>query len=188
MLSVQQYVLDSATAIAGLLMFGEGVMDELTSNMIGLKGYPQSLSLILTALIALIPITKLPLNARPIITTVEALCGLTARDVSGSESLVGLSSFSRGLLKVVIRVCVVIIIVFISILVPSFDSIMAFMGSALCFTVCIVLPLLFHLKIFGKEISLPERILNWVLVVVGSLLAVVGTVFACLPKSMIGAE
>jgi vesicular inhibitory amino acid transporter len=44
------------------------------------------------------------------------------------------------------------------------------------------------LKLFGKDISIRERILDYFLIVVCSVLAVVGTVWAFLPKRMIGAE
>lgn len=50
------------------------------------------------------------------------------------------------------------------------------------------LPVAFHLKLFGREISATERIFNWVLIVVCSLLSITGTVFAFLPKELIGAE
>ena len=95
---------------------------------------------------------------------------------------------TRGFFRVMIRVFVVVIFVFISIVFPAFDSIMAFMGSTLCFTICVILPLMFYLKIFGKEVSMQERMLDYVLIVVCSVLAVVGTVWAFLPKRMIGAE
>jgi vesicular inhibitory amino acid transporter len=78
--------------------------------------------------------------------------------------------------------------VIISIVFPAFDSIMAFMGSTLCFTICVILPLMFYLKIFGKEVSLRERLLDYFLIAVCSVLAIVGTVFAFLPKRMIGAD
>jgi vesicular inhibitory amino acid transporter len=47
---------------------------------------------------------------------------------------------------------------------------------------------MFYLKIFGKEVSWKERLLDYFLIVVCSILATVGTVWAFLPKSMIGAE
>lgn len=62
------------------------------------------------------------------------------------------------------------------------------MGSALCFTICIILPLAFYLKIFGKEISPSERILDWILLVISSLLAIVGTAWAFLPQELITAK
>jgi len=179
-------LLDFATGVAGLLMFGEGLLDELTSNIIGSSGYPQFLNIMLSIFIAIIPLTKLPLNARPIVSTIEILCGIDTRAVSDSPSLVGLSGFTRGLLKFGIRIVIVVVFVIVAILLPAFDSIMAFMGSALCFTICIILPLLFHLKIFGKDIRTSERILNWGLIVVCTILALVGTVVSFLPKSLLG--
>jgi vesicular inhibitory amino acid transporter len=169
-------------------MFGDGVMTELTANIIDTSGYPRVLSIILSIFIAIIPLTKVPLNARPIVSTLEVLCGLDAHAIASSEPLTGLSSYTRGILKVAIRVLVIVIFVIIAIIFPAFDSIMAFMGSALCFTICVILPLLFYLKIFGKEISLKERVLDYLLIVICSILATVGTVWAFLPKTMIGAE
>lgn len=58
---------------------------------------------------------------------------------------------------------------------------MALMGSALCFTICIILPIAFYLKIFGREIPLGERVLDWVLLILSSIMAIVGTVWAFLP-------
>jgi len=164
-------------------MFGDSVMTEITANLIATPGYPRTLSVLMTAFIAIIPLTKVPLNARPIVSTLEALFGLTSH-VSDSPTL---SDFSRGLLRIVIRVLVVVVFVLIAIVFPAFDSIMAFMGSALCFTICVILPLMFYLKIFGKEVSMRERVLDWFLITVCSVLASIGTVWAFLPKSMIGA-
>jgi len=177
------YTLDCATAVAGILMFGDSVMTEITANLIATPGYPRTLSVLMTAFIAIIPLTKVPLNARPIVSTLETLFGLTSH-VSDSPTL---SNFSRGLLRIVIRVVVVVVFVLIAIVFPAFDSIMAFMGSALCFTICVILPLMFYLKIFGKEVSMRERVLDWFLITVCSVLASIGSVWAFLPKSMIGA-
>lgn len=99
-----------------------------------------------------------------------------------------MSPFTRGILKISIRVLVVLLIVVIAIVLPDFDSIMALMGSALCFTICVILPLAFYLRIFGKQISLKERILDWVLIIACSSMAIVGTVWAVLPKEKIGAK
>jgi len=182
------YLLDCATAVAGILMFGDGVMTEITANLLNTKGYPRSLSILMSTFIAIIPLTKVPLNARPIISTIELFSGLDSLSVSNSQALTGLSGYTRGILKIVIRILVIIIFVIISIVFPAFDSIMAFMGSTLCFTICVILPLMFYLKIFGKEVSLRERLLDYFLIAVCSVLAIVGTVFAFLPKRMIGAD
>lgn len=168
-------------------MFGDGVMTELTANVIDTSGYPRALSIIVIVFIAIIPLTKVPLNARPIVSTVEILCGLDAHSIANSEPLTGLSGYTRGILRVVVRVLVIVVFVVTAIVFPAFDSIMAFMGSTLCFTICVILPLMFYLKIFGKEVSVKEKVLDYFLIVVCSILATVGTVWAFLPKSMIGA-
>jgi vesicular inhibitory amino acid transporter len=85
----------------------------------------------------------------------------------------------------VVRIFTVALIVVLAIVFPSFDRIMAFLGSFLCFTICIILPLAFYLKIFGKEISKKERIVDWFLLILSSILAAIGTVWAFLPREMI---
>jgi len=133
----QQYLLDAATAVAGLLMFGDDVMEEITSNLLTTSGYPRVLTFLLCTFIAITPLTKIPLNARPIITTVEVLTGLHQHSLADNSALVGRSMYFRGTMKIVIRVVTVVCFLVISIIFPAFDSIMAFMGSALCFTICV---------------------------------------------------
>jgi len=49
-------------AIIGYLMFGEGVLDEITSNVFVTKGYPQVVSIFIAICISIIPLTKVPLK------------------------------------------------------------------------------------------------------------------------------
>ena len=80
------------------------------------------------------------------------------------------------------RCLTIVIIVLLAVLVPSFDTVMALLGSAMAFSICIILPLAFHLKLFGKEISKKEKALDWFLIVACSIMAVIGTVWVFLPK------
>ncbi len=130
------------------------------------------------------PSLTLVFSARPIVSTIEVLAGLDPRAVSNTQALVGQSGLTRGILKVTIRVVTMIIFVIIAILFPSFDSIMALLGSAFCFTICIILPLAFYLRIFGNDIPLRERVLDYVLIVVSSVLAILGTIWALLPRKV----
>lgn len=125
------------TAVAGLLMFGDDVRDEITSNILMETSYPRALTIMMCLFIGIIPLTKIPLNARPIISTAEVLLGLHQQVVSDTPGLVGRSSYFRGIMKVAIRILTVLCFLVIAILFPAFDSIMAFMGSALCFTICV---------------------------------------------------
>jgi vesicular inhibitory amino acid transporter len=119
-------------------------------------------------------------SARPLIATAEVLCGLDSSNHSSQHNS-ETSGKAATIGKVLIRIFVLVLIVFIAIVFPSFDRIMALMGSLLCFTICIILPLAFYLKIFGSEISLSERIFDWFLVIVSSVMAIVGTTWAFLP-------
>lgn len=181
------YILDVAIAIAGLLMFGNQVRDELTSNILLTDGYPKGLSVFIVICIGIIPLTKLPLNGRPIISTIEILLGLDSRTMSTtSQSTTGLSNFSRGILKITIRTLINVLFVLLAILVPSFDRIMGMMGSVACFSICIILPVAFHLKLFGRELARWRWRGEVALMVVSIVLAITGTVGACLPKDLIG--
>jgi vesicular inhibitory amino acid transporter len=78
------YLLDTGMACAGILMFGNSVRDEITSNIFLTHGYPQSISVFIAICIAIIPLTKVPLNARPIVSTLEVFFGLDSRSLAMS--------------------------------------------------------------------------------------------------------
>jgi solute carrier family 32 (vesicular inhibitory amino acid transporter) len=182
------FVLDIGMAVVGLLMFGDGTRDEITSNILLTEGYPKGLSVLIVIAIAIIPLTKVPLNARPIVSTLELLFGLDTRALAQSSQLVGMSGLTRGILKTAIRVGCVIVFVLIAIVFPSFDRIMTLLGAVCCFTICIIMPLAFHLKLFGKEIGKVEYSMNWILIVISAIMAITSTVFACLPKDLLGVK
>lgn len=56
------YFLDLSIAVAGYLMFGQQIRDEVTSNILLTAGYPRAASVCITVFIAIIPITKVPLK------------------------------------------------------------------------------------------------------------------------------
>jgi vesicular inhibitory amino acid transporter len=186
------FTLDLLMAVVGLIMFGDGVADEITRNILEMppgQGYPQWLSVLIVVCVAIIPLTKVPLNARPIVSTLELFLGLDARAVSSvSESTTGLSGLTRGILKITIRVLCTVVFVVLAILVPSFDRIMSLLGAVACFTICIILPAAFHLKLFGKELSKWQKGMDWFLIVFSSLLAIVSTAFNFIPKEALGLD
>ncbi|KAI4095361.1 MAG: hypothetical protein LQ344_001659 [Seirophora lacunosa] len=181
------YLIDGTMAVVGWLMFGTRVRDEITSNILLTWGYSQVISIIMVVFIAIIPITKIPLNTRPIISSADKLLGLDARSVASPPGLAGLSGYSRGLLRGAVRAILTVVILVVAILVPSFDTVMSLMGSVFCFTICIILPLAFYLKIFDAEISKKEKAFDWLMIGISAVLGIVGTVWVCLPASMTGA-
>ncbi|KAI9037373.1 putative transporter [Aspergillus affinis] len=124
-------------------------------------------------------------TCRPLVATVEVLCGLEPHPHAISNRSEGVRAMALQSFKAMIRVVVLAAVVLMAILFPSFDRIMALMGSALCFTICVILPLAFYLKIFGHEISPRERVLDWCLLILSSMLAIIGTAWAFLPQDMI---
>jgi vesicular inhibitory amino acid transporter len=177
------FTLDMGMAIIGLLMFGDAVHDEITSNILLTHGYPVALNYIIVICIAIIPLTKVPLNARPIVSTVEVLTGLLDPSRPASEQTWAIIAG-----KVLVRVVTIVIFVFISIIFPAFDRIMTLLGAVCCFSICIVLPVAFHLKLFGKELTKGQKMLDWSLLIVSAIMAVVSTVFACLPRGFLDGD
>ncbi len=54
----------------------------------------------------------------------------------------------------------------------------------MAFSICIILPLSFNLKLFHEELKRSETVCNWILIVVCSVMAVVGTVWVFLPREV----
>ncbi|KAI6882434.1 vacuolar amino acid transporter-like protein 1 [Hortaea werneckii] len=180
------FSLDLFMAVVGYLMYGGGVKDEITRNVLTTPGYPDAINVLIVVCVAIIPLTKVPLNARPIVSTLELFLGLDARALADSSALTGLSGYTRGILKVVLRIGITILFVILAILVPQFDTIMSLLGAVACFTICIILPCAFHLKLFGHEIPRAQKALDWGLIVVSTALAVVSTAFNFVPIAQAG--
>ncbi|KAK7213470.1 hypothetical protein V2G26_020648 [Clonostachys chloroleuca] len=186
------YALDMCLGVIGILMFGDGISDAITSNILKSEGYPKALAITMCIFVAIIPLTKIPLNARPLVTTADVLCGVHEhhhhhhhehQDSTGNHRGELVKSGIRG----VIRVSVVIILLFISIVFPAFDSVCAFLGAALCTVISIILPISFYLKLYWQETSPSERLVLFSLLILFSIFGSVGTVWTFLPKDLIGA-
>lgn len=159
-------------------MFGDTVRDEITSNVFNTKGYPESLGVIMAIFISIIPISKTPLNAQPIIGTLEDLFV-----VSPHAEVAGVVSPKKARTgRFLIRILCNVSFVVIAIIFPSFDRIIALVGSFLCFTICVILPILFYLKIYGDAVPKWERYMDYVIVAISTVMAAVGTVASLSPR------
>lgn len=170
------FLIDFSMCVIGFLMFGEGVQDEVTKNLLVTQGYPNGINYLLTVLIALIPLAKIPLNARPIVSTLDILLEVEKMPASASKSLV------VGM----VRTFVIFSFVALAIVFPDFDRIIALVGSILCVSVCIILPILFYIKLYDGVISRFERTVDYILLAVFSILAVIGTLWSILPPEAVG--
>jgi len=123
----------------------------------------------------------MPLNTRPISTTLDILLGLSPTPFIPQSSSPPLR---RSLYRALIRIGTIAVPVVIAIVFPDFDRIMAFLGSGLCISICVILPICYYFKILGHEIGPVERAFCWVLLVGATVCAVVGTVWAYFPLSI----
>ncbi|KAL7945727.1 transmembrane amino acid transporter domain-containing protein [Trichoderma barbatum] len=189
------YVLDTCLAIIGMLMFGDGISEAITSNIIKSSGFPEGLTIFMCICVTIIPLTKIPLNARPLITTADVLCGLHhhphhshshSHHHHTPDATDWKPAFVRSCQRALVRVVVVLILLCISIVFPAFDSVCAFLGAALCSLISVILPISFYLKLYAKDVSAKERLVLYCLLVVFSVLGLIGTVWTFLPKDLIG--
>jgi solute carrier family 32 (vesicular inhibitory amino acid transporter) len=183
------YGLDLAMAVLGYLMFGDGVRDEVTTNLLKSTHYPHALNVLTVVLIAIIPVTKVPLTNRPMSDTINKKFLIDLRQMDPKARRHSEKSWKHNLARGAISCSANIIQLGLAVLVPNFDSIMGLMGSALCFTICVIMPVAFYLRIFagdGGQISKVERAVDWMLIVVCTALGVVGTVFSILPRDKVG--
>lgn len=169
-------------AIAGYLMFGESIHSQITKNLSELNdGTVKSLAVLSKVAITLViinPMCKYALEMNPVCLLIEGwiLCKPLERGTITKRAY----EFYRLLLRTILTGLSLICAVFI----PSFLSVLGFLGAFLCFSGSIVFPALCFLKLYGKKISLVERILNYFLVIFGLASLIVGTVWVALPPSM----
>jgi solute carrier family 32 (vesicular inhibitory amino acid transporter) len=146
---------------------------EITQSILDTVGYPIILNYVIVSIIAIIPITKMPLNTRPISTTLDILLGLSPVSLPASLA----PPMRRGLYRALIRVGTIAVPVAVAIVFPDFDRIIAFLGSGMCIAICVILPICYYFKILGHEIGWMERAFCWFLLVFATICAIVGTVW-----------
>ena len=79
------------------------------------------------------------------------------------------------LVRISIRMTLVAVVIAIAIAVPNFESVTGLMGSALCFSTSVILPLLFYLRLRRESICSVEQAAIRVILVISIFMAIVGT-------------
>lgn len=212
------FSVDAAMGILGFLMFGANVENEVTKSILLTKGYPPHQGIVVTSLISLIPLAKTPLNARPIVSTLDTLLGLDKVPLSfaaifGSKKKndedinvyeddnvdynedpeeakaannARVKTLFLSISKAFVRVFVVFMFVLMSVVFPDFERIIAFFGASLCVAICVVGPIGFYLKIYNGNISKYDLWINYFLLVVYIIFAIVGTAWCFIPHEKLG--
>lgn len=155
---------DCSMAVVGFLMFGALCNNEVTSLLLETAGYPKWVYPLISGLICIVPLAKTPLNAKPIISTLDSFLGIHIYN----EDETNLMYITKNVAKFITRISVNALFVGFAILLPEFDKIIGILGSSICFIICIILPCLFYLKLCKDDINTFERLYIW-LVILGSL-------------------
>lgn len=163
-------VTDVSMAIIGFLMFGARCSNEITNNLLTTSGYPAWCYPVISGLICLIPLAKTPLNAKPIISTLDSLLR-----VHPTEDASAFKSAAKMTARFSVRVGVNALFVGLAILFPEFDRVIGILGASICFLVCVILPGLFYLKLCGETVHTAERVAVWLAIVVSAVAGAVGT-------------
>lgn len=167
------FVLDFALASAGYLMFGALAKDSLTKNLMSNPAYPAWVSPAFCALLGLLLASKLALVVRPVITVAERMFPNDEPEYITYKN--GKRTQETPIRAIFARLLVLGTLFLLAILFTSFGKIMAFFGSAICFTICLTLPLMFHLKFNDEDLSSVGKALTKFGIVVGIVGAVGGT-------------
>ncbi|QLQ81066.1 hypothetical protein HG537_0E04210 [Torulaspora globosa] len=163
-------VADIGTAVVGFLMYGNMVHDEITKNILLTAGYPNFVYGALSALMAVIPVAKTPLNARPIVSVLDTLMEIDNAERKFEGNRLNFAKFQR----IFNRIFVNVLFVGIAIVFPKFDKLIAFLGAGLCFAICLILPCLFYIKICKNTIKPWEQLLCYIVIGLSAILAILG--------------
>ena len=115
-------------------------------------------------MVALNPITKYPLAVSPVNAQLEDILSLVSSQKTITRIMTCLVSGAAVLL--------------VSILVPGFHIIMALLGSLFSFTVSVMFPEVCYLVLFGNQMSRWQIMLEMLIILIGTVCAVLGTVWS----------
>lgn len=171
------YCLDYLISVVGYLMFGILCEDSIAKNMMKTSRYPAWVQQVVCLFMGILPISKLPLVARPLITVYENFFKLN--DFGFIVIKNGKRQEVYTFKRILARVLFYFLLFILSIKLLSFGKVIAFLGSAICITVCMTLPFVFYLKLFESEIPFFKKLLLRLGIWLGILASILGT-YGCI--------
>lgn len=152
-------------ALSGYYMFGDDVEDQITISLENQSDNAGVLMSGLTWLMILTAMSKFTLTMFPLALGFE-------------EMLTGVlpSDLAMELVDSAVKIVLIFLALAVAIFFPSFSFLCSLVGLICTMIVSVIFPALAHLKLFGANLSKFEKIIDWLLVVGGSVVAVVGTI------------
>jgi len=148
---------------AGYLMFGRAVSEEISQDILSTPGYNVVLNKLAVWMLVVAPLSKFALAARPLNLTIEIWLGLdkaakppslsrppSPTTKSAATLATSPRTTKRPWLLLVERTIIAFFAVGVSILVPGFSTVMAFLGSFSAFVLCVIGPVCAKIALEGK--------------------------------------
>lgn len=167
-------------------MFGSDLKDEFTLNLWETESYNKPLNGMLLWLIIVVSTSKYSLVMSPV-AQVFLPKGSTVSSGGDTHGLPQSPSSSSDVHPLVtskrLFVCCGLgtLVFLIAFLMPEFSQVIGFVGAILSFIITMIFPCMCHLHLFGENISIPERLLNYVLIALGMVGGLLGS-YGCLVK------
>mmetsp|Transcript_12680 Transcript_12680/g.27392 ORF Transcript_12680/g.27392 Transcript_12680/m.27392 type:complete len:186 (+) Transcript_12680:927-1484(+) len=156
----------ATVAASGYYMFGSTVSDQIT---ISLHDAPQidagEAMKLLTWLMIVTVFSKFSLYMFPLALGIEEIVAPFVKTERVMEMTYTLIKFAL----IVSALCVAVFI-------PSFAFLCTLVGLICTVIVSVIFPAAAHLKLFGPHLPVWEKCIDWLLIVVGAVFAVVGTI------------
>ncbi|KAJ3719715.1 transmembrane amino acid transporter protein-domain-containing protein [Lentinula raphanica] len=163
----------------GYLMFGPNVSDEISMDLLKTPGYNPIMNQAVLWMLVVSPLSKFALTTQPLNAVLEVLIGLESPAASPEDMAIKMSSpvpwSFKALLGRMQRIIVTVASVAVSVAVPEFSALMAFLGSFSAFIICIIGPVAAKVAIERKC-----NVLDGLILGLGIVMACWGTVAAFL--------
>ncbi|KAI8888068.1 hypothetical protein K501DRAFT_174046 [Backusella circina FSU 941] len=164
-------------AVAGYLMFGLDTMQEITQNLASTPGYSKWINRLAVWLIVITPLAKYGLMLNPVCVTWE----LWTSSCDKLEKWVAYHAWRRKLVSALGKVSASALVILIATVFPGFDRVMSLLGALFSFGISAIFPIICYIKLFQHDISQGEKILIYLILLVSSLMAILGTIWSFLP-------
>jgi vesicular inhibitory amino acid transporter len=153
-------------AVSGYWMFGSLVLDQVTLSLEQNSSAKIAMTM-LTYLMVLTAFSKTTLTMFPLSLGFEEII---APYLTSDHAMV-VASHS-------IKMMLLLLAVIVALFVPSFSFLCAMVGMICTMAVSVIFPAAAHLKLFYSNLGRWEIIIDWIFIIAGLAIAIVGTVLA----------
>ncbi len=154
-------------AVSGYYMFGSLVDDQITLSLEQHTGSDNIMISTLTWLMILTAFSKFTLTAFPLALGIEEIF---APCVPSDYIMEWVSS----LIKLLLIVSALAVAIFI----PSFSYLCSLVGLICTMFVSVIFPAAAHLRLFGSNLPIWEKVVDWIFIIAGTFMTIAGTIQA----------